>query len=335
MLTLIPFWITPLLFVILALYLSIGRNSTWRRAGLYGLAGFSLFLLLGTYSILQTRSSTAGLGFIFLPIIALVPGFIGLALGRARHHYLLARQAHSPAGSPRRNMVILGVLLLIPFAWQAYAALETLSKNKAQDMESARQSKAITENTKELASLLSASPGKESDILGQRAAQTNDRAVLIPIAGNTFASADLLETLSRSADFGVVQTVARNKNTASKTLEWIYRNHRYPPYFYMNLSGNPNTPDAILHELYDKRAENGGIAWNLARNPNLPGDILTKLTLEQDKYVLRDILNRPHLSCAQVSNVVSSADKIHDNDLAWLMEMARSRMEDCKKGDAR
>ena len=232
-------------------------------------------------------------------------------------------------------MVILGVFLLMPFVWQVYATLETLSKNKARDSEYARQSMAINDNTKELARLLSASPGKESAILGQKAANTNDRTVLIPIAESTFASADLLETLSRSTDSGVVQAVVRNKNTASKTLVWVYRNHNYPPSFYMSLSGNANTPDAILHELYGKRTENGGIAWNLARNPNLPGDIVTKLTLEQDKYVLRDILNRPHLSCAQVSNVVSTANTIRDNDLAWLMDMAKKRMEDCKIDDGK
>ena len=331
MIILILFWIVPLIFAIVALFLSIKRNSTWRRAGQYGLAGFGLFLLLGTYAILQNRSSTAGLGFIFLPIFGLAPGLIGLALGKVHNNYLLARQAHRLTKSYSRNMIMLGVLLLMPFAWQVYSILGTLSKNKARDIESARQSMAINENTKELASLLSANPGKESNILSQRAAQTNDRTVLIPIAKNTFASADLLETLSRSTDFGVVLTVVRNKNTTSKTLEWIYKNHRYPKYFYVSLSGNPNTPDTILRELYDKRARNSGIAWNLARNPILPDDILTKLTHEHNKYVLRDILNRPHLSCEQVNNVVSTANTIQDDDLAWLMDMARSRMEDCKK----
>lgn len=332
MLFLIPFWIAPLLFVIFTSYLSIRRSIAWRRAGLYGLLAFSLFLLLGTYSILQSRSSTAGLGFIFLPMIALVPGLLGLALGKAHRSYLRARQAQPPAGS-RRNMIMLGVLLLLPFVWQVYATLETLSTNKTRDMESARQSAAIKENTQELASLLSASPGKESDILSQKAAQTTDRVMLIPIAASPFASADLLETLSRSTDFGVVLTVVRNKNTASKTLEWVYKNHRYPPYFYMSLSGNPNTPDAILYELYGKRAENSGITLSLASNPRLPYDILTKLTLEQDKYVLRNILDRSQLTCAQVSNVVSSVNAMHANDLAWLTDKVRGRMQGCTKGD--
>ena len=232
-------------------------------------------------------------------------------------------------------MLIFGTLLLVPFAWQGYATLETLSINKGRDIEYARQSKAIKENTEALVRLLSASPGKESGILSQKAAQTNDRTVLIPIAESTFASADLLETLSRSTDSGVVQTVVRNKNTSSKTLEWVYRNHSYPPSFYMSLSGNANTPAAILHELYGKRTENSGIAWNLARNLNLPSDILTKLTREKNIYVLRDILNRPHLTCEQVSNIISTANTIQDNNLAWLMDMAKNRVEDCKKDDGK
>lgn len=333
MILLLPFWIAPLLFVILVSFLLIRRDSTWKWAGLYGLAAFGLFLCLGAFAILQSRSSTSGIGFIFLPDIALVPGLIGLALGRAHGVYLLARQSQSPTATPRRNMIILGVFLLMPFVWQAYAALQTISKNKARDGEYARQSIAIKDNAKELAGLLSASPGRESDILRQEAANTNDRTLLIPIAESTFASADLLETLSRSADSGVVQAVVRNTNTAGKTLEWVYRNHSYPPFFYMSLSGNTSTPEAILRELYGKRAENGGIAWNLARNPSLPDDILTQLTFEQDKYLLRDILNRAQLSCAQVSNVVDTANRIRDADLAWLMDMAKKRMEDCKRND--
>lgn len=329
---LIPFWIGPLLFIVLTAYLSLRRSIAWRRAGLYGLLAFSLFLLLGTYSILQSRSSTAGIGFIFLPIMALVPGLIGIALGKAHRTYLQARQAQPPAGS-RRNMIMLGVLLLLPFVWQVYATLDTVSRNKARDVESARQTAAIKENTQVLASLLSVSPGKESDILNQKAAQTTDRVMLIPIAASHFASAELLETLSRSTDFGVVLSVVRNKNTASKTLEWVYKNHRYPPYFYMDLSGNPNTPDAILHELYGKRAENSGIAMRLASNPSLPNNILTKLMLERDKYVLRNILDRPQLTCAQVSNVASSINAMHVNDVGWLTDKARGRMQNCTKGD--
>ena len=329
---LIPFWIAPLLFILLTAYLSLRRSIAWRRAGLYGLVAFSLFLLLGTYSILQSRSSTAGIGFIFLPIIALVPGLIGVALGKAHRTFLQARQAQPPSGS-RRNMIMLGVVLLLPFVWQVYATLDTMSRNNARDAESAHQTAAIKENTQELARLLSASPGKESDILSQTAAQTTDRTMLISIAASPFASADLLETLSRSTDFGVVLSVVRNKNTASKTLEWVYKNHHYPPYFYMDLSGNPNTPAAILHELYGKRGENNGITMSLASNPRLPNDILTKLSLEQDKYVLRNILDRPQLTCAQVSNVVSSVNAMHANDVAWLMDKARGRTVGCTKGD--
>jgi len=87
--------------------------------------------------------------------------------------------------------------------------LVLVDQDKARDREYARQSTAIKDNAKELARLLSASPGRESDILRQEAANTNDRTLLIPIAECTHASADLLETLSRSTDSGVrLETLA-------------------------------------------------------------------------------------------------------------------------------
>jgi hypothetical protein len=323
------FWIGSILFIIVALLLLF--NSKWRRAALYGLAGFFLFLLLGTYAIFQTRSSTAALGFIFLPTLALVPGFIGIALGKFHAGYLLARQTHKPTLLYRFSMVIFGVLFLVPFIWQGYALFAILSKNKVRDNEQNRQSIAITNNTKELDDLLARNPGDEANILSKKATQTNDRTILIPIAESAFASMDLLDTLSRSTDWGVVSAVVWNKNTSSKTLELIYKNHSYPSYFYMGLSSNPHTPDRILRELYKKRNENGGIAWNLARNLSLPDDILNELTHESDKYVLRDILNRPHLSRIQVNNIINTANTIQDNDVAWLLNKAKSRMEDYKK----
>jgi len=327
MLTILPFWIVPALFVVACIILLFMRKLKWRRASLYGITAFGLFLLLGSFSILQSRSSTAGIGFIFLPIIALLPGVIGLVLGKFHTGYLHRKQNNSTL--EKFGIIIFSLLIIAPFVWQVNVLLNTVSKNKSRDIENARQREAIKNNFKALDILLSENPGREVDILNEKMNQTQDRTELIPIAKNKYASSEILNKLSRSADFGVVLSVVRNRNTTEKTLEWIYKKHIYPSYFYADLSSNSNTPEMILRELYDKRSQNSGIAQQLARNPNLPEDVLNKLTNEPRKYVLRNILDRSEITCEQANKVIHTINKLKDTDISWLIDKSKDSMESC------
>lgn len=305
------------------------RKLKWRRASLYGILAFGFFLLLGGYSILQSRSSTAGIGFIFLPIIALLPGGIGFVLGKIHTEYLHRKKNNKPVAIQKSSLIIFSLLVIVPFIWQVSALFNTISKNNSRDIEAARQREAIKNNIRKLDNLLSESPGREEDILKEKASKTEDRTELIPIAKNKHASSEILNKLSRSANFGVVLSVARNRNTAENTLEWIYKNHTYPPYFYADLSSNPNTPKKILRELYEKRSQNTGIALQLARNPKLPEDVLNKLTNEPRKYVLRDILDRSNITCEQVDMVANTIKILQETDINWLFDKSENSMKSC------
>ncbi len=329
MLTILPFWIAPALFVVACTILLFMDKWKWRRASLYGITAFGLFLLLGTSSILQSRSSTAAIGFVFLPIIALLPGVIGLVLGKIHTSYLQRKQNNRPLAVQKIGMIILSLLIITPFIWQVTVLLNTVSKNKSRDIENARQREAIKNNIKELDILLTENPGREVDILKEKVGQTQDRTKLIPIAKNMYASSEILNKLSLSTDFGVVLCVVRNRNTSKKTLEWVYQNQTYPPYFYTGLSSNPNTPKEIFKELYDKRSQNAGIALQLARNPNLPCDILNELTNIPRKYVLRNILDRSDITCEQVKSVRHTMNKLKDTDIRRLIDQSKDRMESC------
>lgn len=324
-----PFWVVPCLFVIACIILLLKNKLKWMRSSIYGILAFGLFFLLGSYSILESRSSTAGIGFVFLPIIALLPGCIGFLLGKIHTDYLLQKKNNETIASQKISLIILSLLVIAPFIWQGNVMVNTILKNNASDIESARQSEAIKHYTKTLDRLLSGNPGKEKDILSELASKTEDRTKLIPIANNKHASAELLDKLSRSSDLGVVLYVVRNRNTVETTLNWIYKNHTYPFYFYAALSSNPNTPPAILRELYEKRIENTGIARQLAANPKLQEDILNKLTSEPGKYVLRNILNRPDLTCEQSRQAANTIKSLKETDVSWLREKTKNRMKNC------
>ncbi len=329
MLAIFPYWGVPGLFVVACIILLLMRKLKWRRASLYGILAFGFFLLLGGYSILQSRSSTAGIGFIFLPIIALLPGGIGFVLGKIHTEYLHRKQNNKPVAIQKISLIILSLLVIVPFIWQMSALLNTISKNSARDIEAARQREAIKNNIRKLDKLLSENAGREEDILRERVNDTEDRTELIPIAKNKHASSEILNNLSRSADFGVVLSVARNRNTAENTLEWIYKNHTYPQYFYADLSSNPNTTKKILRELYEKRFQNTGIALQLARNPKLPEDVLNRLTSEPRKYVLRDILDRSSITCEQVNMVANTIKILKETDISWLVDKSENNMKSC------
>ncbi len=329
MLAIFPYWSVPGLFVAACIMLLLVRKLKWKRASIYGILAFGFFLLLGGFSILQSRSSTAGIGFIFLPIIALLPGGIGFVLGKIHAEYLYRKQNNKPVTIQKSSLIIFSLLVIAPFIWQVSVLLNTISKNNLRDIEVVRQREAIKNNIRKLDNLLSESPGREEDILKEKASETEDRTELIPIAKNKHASSEILNKLSRSADFGVVLSVVRNWNTAASTLDWIYKNHTYPPYFYTGLSSNPNTPKKILKELYEKRFQNTGIALQLARNPKLPEDLLNKLINEPRKYVLLSILDRSDITCEQVNKVANTIKTLKEKDISWLIDKSKNSMKSC------
>lgn len=277
-------------------------------------------MALGTYLTFHQRGSTAAIGFIFTPIITLAPALVALVLGVNHGYYKLAKNNNKNAILYILFLLLCSTLLLGYFAWQIKSIYQNHIKIIASDHEDVRQHKAIDDNTRELAQLLAKNPGNELSILQQKYTGAKERTVLIPIANNKFTSPELLDQLSRDADFGVVLAVVRNKNTTSATLQWVYENASYPSYLFVDLAGNANTPEEILRELYNIRAENAGIGQSLADNLSVPDDIVGKLTGELDRYVLLNLLQRPHLACDQVNAVVISALTIKDAEVIRLGE---------------
>ena len=304
MLFLVGYTIIPLVFVFGCLVQALRKPGTfWRRAGIYGLLAYLVAFMLGVFAILESRGSTSGIGFLFLPMVALVPGVLGFGLGVAQHRFRYLRQAGRPTVWPRLGMAValaglVGVLLVQLNGWH-----DTYQLNESRDQETQRQREAIQANRRTLAERLASAPGHEAQIIEQLVAETDDRTWLLPLASNPHTSALTLDRLSQSADFGVALSAVRHVNVSAETIVRVYRTHSYPGYFFSTMAGNANTPAWLLAELYEKRAQNYGIAPALAGNPNTQADILDALLADADRRTLKRLAENPALSCIQLHKV--------------------------------
>ena len=266
---------------------------------LFALSAFVIAIVLGSINIFSIRSSTAALGFIFLPVIALVPAVLSGLIPLFFHY------KKKTADSFKNTAVIsLLILLLISFyGWQGLSTHQIRDKNKQTDIESSRQRDAIKNNKLELASLLAEHPGNEEKIIADKVKNTDDRTWLIPLAGSQYTNTETLNTLAHSKDFGVVTTALRHNNIAPETIVWVFKNHTYPSYFFTTMSRNKNTPVWLLEYLYEQKHTNYGIAAALAINPSSPTTLINKLVIKPDRRTLESLIKNPFVTCPQLINL--------------------------------
>jgi hypothetical protein len=281
MTALLPFWIVPALFLLTCVILvATDAPRGWRRAGAYALPAWLASFFLGTGAILESRGSTSGIGFIFLPLLAMGPGLLGFALGHLHHRRRLAgaRGGHTSGWSAAIAAAVLGLAGV--WGYQAYGWYGIVQTNAARDAETQRQRLAIQANKERIARRLAESPERAGEIIAEMVEETDDRTLLIPLASRPETPPEVLDRLVRHPDLGVALTALRDPDTPAETIAWLYEHHSYPDYFFSTLAAHPNTPAPILRELYAKRAQNTGIPRGLAANPATPEDIRERLRAE-------------------------------------------------------
>jgi len=291
------------LFLILPLAVAAAFLILVFRGARQGLLIAALFFCItiaaGYWSIAQSRSSTAGIGFLFLPGYGAIAAVLAWVFARFGHD---VNKRISAAG-----WLCLLASLAFPVAL-IYGGIRLQQKNRARDREQAENLRRIGQNTATIRQLLRENPGSETAALETEIAKhPADRTFLIPALGTEFVSEATLERFSRSPDFGVVLEVARNQRTPSATLAWIYRSSSYPPLFFQALAENKNTNQEILRKLYEHPEPQGPLGRSLSNNPSVPRDILEKLADSPDPYTLQGLLRNPALDCPLLRKVQRSA----------------------------
>lgn len=281
-----------------------------RRTGLLlSLMCFVTAIGLWTWAIFQSRSSTAGIGMLFLP-------FIGVAAGSLAWGFANLRLAQN---APLRILAGLCLVALLGiFAWEINSGWQTIQLNKNRDAAQQARTARIAQHQTTLMQLLAQNKGEEAAALTQFIAQhASDEEALYSALASEYATPAQLDSYARKDDFGLTLTALRNKNCRAATLARIYHTHSYPNYFLQTLAAHVHTPPDILREIFRQspRAIGGLDLW-LAANPATPVDIVRSLSDSHDIQVLQSVLQNPQLDCATLSRArlaLAASNRPDDN----------------------
>lgn len=277
----------PIAYLIVLINLLVQKD----RKGI-GVSLLFAALAAGTayWSITQSKSSTAGIGILGLPLMLALGGFLGLAFGRWR--------ASTHGGRSVGALLSLGGAVLL-IAFNIREGWKTIGKNQVNDQKQAEHSAEVDRDRALIAAGLAKNENRQRAYLDSSIrARRNDPAFLLAALENDSISPAILDTLATANDFGITLQVARNGSTNSATLARIYKTHSYPDYFFQALAENPRTPPDIIRQLYNKPRTISGLDYWFAQNPSTPRDILDKISkTSKEATVISALLQNPVLDC--------------------------------------
>jgi hypothetical protein len=284
----------PTSFLLVAVILFVMRK---RRGVVMAVIFFALAIVVGLWAIMQSRSSTAAIGMIFLPMVAVLAGVLAWAFRNL--------QVSRNAGLRFVAWTCL-VSACAVIAAMVYQGGKTIALNKTRDAQQQARTLRIDENRKTVATLVRENKGREAAAIEQLIQEkSNDDEFLLVALESEFVPAESLDRFARADDFGVTLTVLRNPNCRAETLARIYRTHSTPTYFHQALAVHPNTPVEILRELFVKARAIDGLDISFGKNPSMPTDILLELSNTQDINVIQSLLQNPRLDCTMLSRIES------------------------------
>ncbi len=294
----------PIAYVIVLINLLVRREPK-------GIVASALFAVAavatGLWAITQSRSSTAPIGALTLPLLGAIAGFLGLIFGRYRS---------SPRASQRIGAWAALVVVVLLISRGVMQGEQTKSKNRGREDTQTALLAEIARNRVAINLGLTDNPGRESAWLDSSVrARMHDRAFLFAALPNDSISPQLLDTLANSPDMAIALEAVRNSNTSAGTLERVYRTKSYPEYFLQALAGHHHTPPAILLELYRRPSTMTGLAIWFAGNPATPNEILDEIArTTSDKFVISALLENPSLDCELLSRLAVNLMKSQNRD---------------------
>jgi hypothetical protein len=259
------------------------------------------------WAIEQSRSSTAGIAILGLPLLGALGGFLGLAFGRYRTSTDASRRIGAWLG-------LAGALLLVAF--NIAQGKQEKSKNRGRDETQAAFSAEISRDRNSIATALRKNPGHERAWLDSSIrSRLTDRAFLLAALPNDSVSPEILDTLANSPDLNIALEAVRNPNTRPETLEHVYRTKSYPDYFFQALAAHRHTPPNVLLALYHRPQTISGLDIWFAGNPATPREILDQISrTATDRSVIGALLENPALDCAMLTHLAVTLMKRQNRD---------------------
>lgn len=286
-----------LTFIFMGLWRQRRSLIKQRHALALGGLSFIVMILIGLWTILESRSSTAAIGFIFLPLYASVCGFLGWLFVKWKSHAKLFIRVLA--------YCFLAMNLSIYYLWVKDGFRQRRENSHRDQVQNLRYKK-IDENRRLIQAGLLENHGREVAWLRpQLLKHEKDDLFLIPALETPFVETADLDRLSRSEFSGVVLMVAKNLRTSPEALAVIYRKNFPPRYYHQPLAMNKNTPKEILRELFAQPE----FRRSLAQNPSTPRDLLLDLSRSKDVSVLKQLLENSSVDCGLAQQTKATLDR--------------------------
>jgi hypothetical protein len=236
-------------------------NETRRRYGwIAGTLCFCFFLAAGILSISASKSSTAAVGYIFLPFYAAIAGLLGYLAGWCAGYFLVWYRSPAKTGRlPAIAAALVPVMMIILAAWAW-----TASSHRSEMREAARN------------------PNTASEDL-ERLAQSTNEYVLGDVAGNPKLSESALRKLANHGGYLVEWGLAHNPATPADILSRLAGSANENTRGFV--AANSNAPADILTVLSKDRVEH--VRWSVAQNPSTPGSVIEVLLRDGNETVRR------------------------------------------------
>lgn len=263
-------------------------RTPWRLGLLAGGIGYLGGAAALSAAILRSTSSTAAIGFLFIPFVALVPGALSFAAGTSAA--ILWQSWRAPTRRWSFAPLASAFTLLVVLGGSGFFLAKNLRVMHAVDA-------ALAMDVPQLSAYFA------------RGHLRRDAFVLGAIAQNPAADAELLDGIARLEDdslhtamgslfpllgenrkgLAVMRLVARHANVEEPTLVWLSRSP--DDYVLGDVAANRKTPVDVLTRLHGRG--DYLIEWGLARNPRTPPAILQQLSSSSNEYTRSSVATNP------------------------------------------
>ncbi len=241
----------------------------------------------------NSTSSTAAIGFIFLPLTALIVSLPWLGVGIALSYALKAIRTQG------KNDVVLAILgIVLSLTYITYAGMA--HQKKLGLIEAIGQIQLM--NTKQLTAFVENARYRDSKFaLGAICLNQNTASNTLahiaemenPALHKAMWSDPLIMGKNRKG-LAVMRLIVSHPNVTPAILSLLSNS----PVSYVkgDVAADMHTPTGVLDRLYQENKNSTEfylIEWGLSRNPSTPAPILNALANSKDKVTLRNLNNNP------------------------------------------
>lgn len=283
--------------------LSSRPEAPWGRVA--GIAGGLTAAALSVKGILGSAGSTAAIGFIFVPFIAIaamIPSAVwGLAAGCV---YLSWRGAQQYA--PAMLVAAWALTLAAPAAigwevWRGLALERAVAETRSLDARALEDAFARSPWRRDKYYLGALAQRKEaSPALLESIANLDDAELFEPMGSLWDVMGDNRKGIA------VMRLVAHHANTPGATLARLADGPQADKLRH-ELARNPNTPAPVLQRWHD--STDYLVEWGLALNPGTPAAVMERLSLSPNLYTRMNLTHNPATPRALLERLAKDSDE--------------------------